>query len=46
MQREELADEMKRYRELLNSEYETKLRNAFEELEELKTVLEDNAKEK
>ena len=42
----EFADEMKRLREILNNEYEAKVRNAFEELEDLKNTLEDNAKEK
>jgi len=37
---------MKRLREILNAEYETKVRHAFEELEELKLVLEEGAKEK
>jgi hypothetical protein len=37
---------MKRLREILNNEYETKVRNAFEELEDLKNTLEDNAKDK
>lgn len=37
---------MKRVRELLHSEYESKIRGAFDELEELKVTLEENAKEK
>ena len=37
---------MKRLREILHADYETKMRNAFEELEELKTTLEENAKER
>ena len=37
---------MKRLREILQAEYETKMRSAFEELEELKTTLEENAKER
>ena len=33
-------------RELFNQEYETKVKNAFDEIEELKVTLEENAKEK
>ena len=33
-------------REILHSDYETKVRSAFEELEELKNTLEENAKER
>jgi len=33
-------------REILQVEYETKVRSAFEELEELKTVLEENTRDK
>lgn len=42
----EFSDELKRVRELLQSEYENKVRNAFEEIEELKSTLEEGAKEK
>ena len=42
----EFSDELKRVRELLQSEYEQKVRNAFEELDELKNTLEDAAKER
>ena len=37
---------MKRLREIMQIEYESKVRSAFEEIEELKTVLEVNAREK
>ena len=42
----EFSDELKRVRELLQGEYEQKVRNAFEELDELKTTLEEAAKER
>ena len=42
----EFSDELKRVRELLQNEYENKVRNAFEEIEELKNTLEEGAKEK
>ena len=37
---------MRRLREIMHLEYETKVRSAFEEIEELKCVLEENAREK
>jgi len=37
---------MKRLREILQFEYEAKVRSAFEEIEELKCVLEESAREK
>ena len=42
----EFAEEMKRLREIVHNEYECKVRNAFEEIEELKNTLEESAKEK
>ena len=40
------TDEIKRIRELMQQEYEAKVRNAYEEIEELKTTLEENAKDR
>ena len=37
---------MKRLREIIQNEYEIKVRNAFEEIEELKQTLDENAKDK
>ena len=45
-QQAEFAEELKRLREIMQTEYEAKVRSAFEELEELKVVLEENAREK
>ena len=42
----EFAEELKRLREMMQLEYEAKVRGAFEEIEELKTVLEETAREK
>ena len=43
---ENFGEEMKRLREIVHSEYEIKVRNAFEEIDELKATLEETAKEK
>ena len=37
---------MKRLRKIVHAEYEIKVRNAFDEIDELKATLEENAKEK
>ena len=37
---------MKRLREIVHAEYEIKVRNAFDEIDELKATLEETAKEK
>ena len=42
----EFAEEMKSLREIVQAEYENKIRNAFGEIEELKNNLEENAKER
>ena len=43
---ENFGEEMKRLREIVHAEYEIKVRNAFEEIDELKATLEDNAKDR
>ena len=43
---ENFGEEMKRLREIVHAEYELKVRNAFDEIDELKVTLEENAKEK
>ena len=43
---ENFGEELKRLREIVHAEYEIKVRNAFDEIDELKATLEENAKEK